>query len=106
MFAEHVLDRLRLGDVAERRRRAVRVDVAHALGLDSCRCERGGHHRGDAGRLRLGLRHVVRVVRRAVAEHLGVDPRAAPFGGLPVLEQERAGALGHHEAGPGRVERP
>jgi len=33
MVAEDVLDRLRLGDVAERRGGAVRVDVAHALGL-------------------------------------------------------------------------
>ena len=35
VVAEDVLDRLRLGRVAERRRGAVRVDVADALGLDS-----------------------------------------------------------------------
>ena len=38
--------------------------------------ERGPHHLRDADRLGIGLRHVVGVVRRAVAEHLGVDPRA------------------------------
>ena len=86
VVAEDVLDRLRLGEIAQRRRRAVRVDVADALGLDACAAERGAHHVGDAGGLGLGLRHVVRVVRGAVAEHLRVDrgrrvparPRAPP----------------------------
>ena len=80
MVAEHVLDRLRLGRVAERRRGAVRVDVADALRLDAGALERAAHHRGDARRLRLRLRHVVRVVRGAVAEHLGVDLGAAALG--------------------------
>ena len=84
----------------------MRVDVAHAFLLDACTLERGGHHRCDSGRFRFRLRHVVRVVRGAVAEHLCVDPRAAPLRGLPVLEQDGARALGHHEAGAGRVERP
>ena len=75
MVAEDVLDRLRLGGVAERGRGAVGVDVADALGLDARALERRAHHRRDAGRLRLGLRQVVRVVRGAVAEHLGVDRR-------------------------------
>ena len=37
-----------------------------------------------------GLSHVVRVVRGAVAEHLGVDPRAARASLLELLEHERA----------------
>ena len=89
MVAEDVLDRLRLGDVAQRRRGAVRVDVADALGLDARALERRAHHRRDAGRLRLGLGEVVRVVRGAVAENLAVDVGAAPLGRVPVLEQHR-----------------
>ena len=57
----------------------MRVDVADPLGLDAGAPERGAHHLRDAGRLGLRLRHVVRVVRRAVAEHLGVHAsRRAP----------------------------
>ena len=59
VVAEDVLDRLRLGGVAERRRRAVRVDVADALRLDAGALERRAHHLGDADRLRLGRGHVV-----------------------------------------------
>ena len=86
-------------------RGAVGVDVADALRLDPRPLERRRHHRGDTGRLGLRLGHVVRVVRRAVAEHLCVDPRAAPFCRLPVLDQDGPGALGHHEARAGRIER-
>ena len=49
---------------------------------------------------------MVRVVRRAVAEDLGVDLRAALLRGLELLEHEHARALAHHEAGARRVERP
>ena len=48
---------------------------------------------------------MVRVVRRAVAEHLGVDPRAAADRALELLEQQHAGALAHDEPGARRVER-
>ena len=77
MVAEDLLDRARLGEVAERRRGPVRVDVADTLRVDVCALERRAHHLAHADRLGLGLGHVVRVVRGAVAEHLGVDPRAA-----------------------------
>ena len=87
VVAEDLLDRLRLGGVAERRRGAVRVDVVDPLGRDAGAIERGPHHLDDADRLGIGLRHVVRVVRRAVAEHLGVDLGAARPRALVVLEQ-------------------
>ena len=92
MVAEDRLDRLRLGEVAERRRGAVRVDVADPLGLDPGALERAAHHRRDALGLRLGLGEVVRVVRAAVAEHLGVDLGAARARVLPVLDAARAPA--------------
>ena len=77
VVAEDLLERARLGEVAERRRGAVGVDVADPLRRDPGRLERRRDHRRDTGRLGLGLREVVRVVRGAVAEHLGVDRRAA-----------------------------
>ena len=106
MVAEDLLDRPRLGRVAERRRGPVRVDVADPLRLDPGALERRAHHPRHAGRLRLGLGHVVGVVRRAVAEHLGVDRRAARPRRLELLEQEDARGLRHDEAGARRVERP
>ena len=104
MLAEHVLDRPGLRQVAQRRRGAVRVDVADPLGLDVRTPQRRAHHVGDAGGLGLRLRHVVRVVRAAVAEHLGVDPRAALLGRLEIFEDEHAGTFPHHESCARRIE--
>src|SRR5215211_3524019 len=106
VVAEDVLDRLRLGRVAERRRGPVRVDVADPRGLDSGSLEGAAHHLPDADRLWLGCGKVVRVVGGAVAEHLGVDLRAARPGGLELLQDERASALPHHEPRARRVEGP
>ena len=104
MIAEDRLDRLCLGKISQRRRGSVRVDVADPLRLDPGAQQRGAHHVRDTDRLGLGLRHVVRVVRRAVAEHLGVDAGAAGLGGLEILEEEDARALAHHEPRPRRIE--
>ena len=76
-LAERQRDRPRLGDVADRRRRGVGVDVVDLVGVDA------GVVEGDRRRARrlaaVGPRldHVVRVGRRAVAEQLGVRDRAA-----------------------------
>ena len=51
------------------------------------------------------LDHVPAVGRGAVADDLGVDPRAARLGQLEVLEQERARALTEDEPVAGQVER-
>ncbi len=83
----------------------MRVDVAHALGLDVRPLEGRPHHLAHADRRRLRRGHVVRVVRGAVAEHLGVDGRPSCLGGLELLEHENARALAHHEARAGGVER-
>ena len=106
MGAEDVFDRVRLGKVTERRRRAVRVDVVDLLRLDARPIESAVHHLRHADRVGVGLRHVVRVVRRSVREDLCVDPRAAPLGSLEVFEHDDARALADHEAGSCRVERP
>ena len=49
---------------------------------------------------------MVRVVRGAVAEHLGVDRRAPGPRGLELLQHEDARTLPHDEARTRRVERP
>ena len=43
-------------------------------------------------------RHVIGVARQAVADHLGVDLRAARLGVLIFLEHDDARALAHDEA--------
>ena len=105
MLPEDVLDRLRLGGVAERRRRPVRVDVPDPLRFDVRPRERLAHHLRHTGRLRLGLRQVVRVVGRAVAEDLRVHLRPALLRRLQLLQHEDARALPHDEAGAQCVER-
>ena len=73
VVAEDVLDRLRLGHVAERRPRAVRVDVADPLRLDLGAPSAARIISATPSASGSGCSHVVGVVRGAVAEHLGVD---------------------------------
>ena len=104
--AEDLLDRLRLREIALRRRRSVRVDVADPLGRDAGAGQRRPHHLGDPDRGGIGLSHVVSVVRGPVAEHLRVHPSPSRLGVLEVLEQEDARALAHDEPRARGVERP
>ena len=104
MRTEYRFDRLRLGEVALRRRCPVRVDVTDLLRLHARAGQRRAHHLGDADRVRIGLGHVMRVVRGAVAKYLGIDARASPLGVLELLEQHHARPLAHHEAGARSVE--
>ena len=63
-------------------------------------------HAGDGARAAGGRGgDVVGVGRGGGAEHLGEDRGAAGLGGLPLLEHQHAGALGHHEAVAVLVER-
>ena len=80
------------------------VDVADFRRVHVRAREGGTHHLGHPDGGRVGRGHVVRVVRRAVAEDFGVDLRPALLGGLEILEQENAGALPHDEAGARGVE--
>ena len=68
---------MRLRDVAERRRGAVRVDVIDLVGVEAGVAQRVGHaaHRAFAVFARRG--DVVRVGAHAVARELAVDARAA-----------------------------
>ena len=97
LLAERELDHARLGGVAERRRGRVRVHVAD-LGRVDARV--GERHRHRARRVlagRIGLGHVRRVGRHAVADELGVDLRAPRPRVLELLEHEHGGGLAHHE---------
>ena len=92
-----LVDGLGLGQVVERRRGPVGVDVADVAGRDAG----VGQGQLHAGRRPVAARggggDVIGVGRRAGAEELAVDARPAPPGVLEVLEHQRAGALGAHE---------
>ena len=105
MVAEDVLDRPRLGGVAERRRRAVRVDVADLLRLDAgaLRAPRASSPPRRPSRDPAAPCGARRSRRRSRA-----PPRRCPHlvrGPNRGLPEQDAGALAHHEAGARRVER-
>ena len=82
------------------------VDVVDDVRLDAGRLEGRAHHAIGAVAV-LGLAgHVEGVAGHAVADHLGVDRRAAAPRELQLLEDEDAGALAEHEAVAILVERP
>src|SRR5439155_23752640 len=70
VVAEHRLDGFRLSDVTELGRRAVRVDVADLLEVDTARLERVTHGAHRALALRLRRREVVHIGARAVTGDL------------------------------------
>ena len=63
------------------------------------------HGFGRADALLVGLRDVPAVGTGAVADHLGVDPRAAGHGEFQLLEDEDSRPFAEHEAVPVGVER-
>ncbi len=78
-LAEHGPDRLGLALVAERRRRAVRVDQVDLVGRHAAPLQRHLHRPCRAVAALDRLDHVPAVGRRAVADDLGVDAsRRAP----------------------------
>ena len=70
LLAERELQDARLRRVTRRRRRSVRVDVAHDLGLDARVGERHPHRTCRVRAARIGIGDVARVGGDAVAEHL------------------------------------
>ena len=106
VLAQRELDHACLARVAEWRRGAVRVDVVDLVGRDAGVCERHPHRAGRATAGRVGLGHVPRVRRDAVAEQLRVDPGATAARMLELLEHENGARFAHHEAVPVGVERP
>ena len=106
MAAEHVADRGGLRLVAERRARAVRVDVADGVGCDRRIAQRRRHRLGRTGARVIRLRDVPGVPGGPVPLELPVDAGAASPGMLPLLEHDDPGAFGQHEAVTIRIEGP
>ena len=111
-LAEQALHRAQLDLVAERRRGAVGVDVVDVRRVDPGLADGALHGAKAAVAVVGGRGDVEGVAGEAVADHLGVDLRAARLGVLQLLEHQGAGALAHDEAvavlvigarAPGRV---
>ena len=96
--AEDALQSLKLGDVTDRGRRGVRVDVRDVVGGGPRLRERGEHGAGRAGPLGVGRGDVVRVARDRATGELGVDASPAGERVLLRLEHEGGSALAEHEA--------
>ncbi|EGJ77648.1 putative 3-oxoacyl-ACP synthase II [Streptomyces sp. Tu6071] len=102
--AEDLREGLDLADVAQRRRRRVRVGVHDLGGVEPGRCEQVLQGAGDALAGGLRGRDVVAVGRDALAQRLRVDRGTALRGVLGGLQDHDTGTLAEHEAVTGRVE--
>jgi hypothetical protein len=98
VVAERALHRRTLGDVAQRRRRAVRIDVVDLRGGHARVLQRVQHRAASTIAVFRRRRDVMGVGRHAVAGKFAIDPRAARLGVLVLLERHDAGALAQHEA--------
>src|SRR5918993_4537773 len=72
----------RFSEVARGRRSRVGIDVIDLIGSEPGVVERGAHRAGAACTVRQWCDWVICVIRRAEAEDLGVDARAAVHGML------------------------
>ena len=105
LLSKRDLDHSRLGDVADRSRGAVSVDVADLVRSDPGVGERHRQRPGRALTRRVGIRHMRRVGREAVAEQLGVDLGPTCTSPLELLDHDHRRRLPHDEAVALRVER-
>src|SRR5437879_1070049 len=94
--AEYRFHSLRLVVVVERRRRAVRIDVADSLRFLTCIGERTGNDVLSPLSVGRRRREIVRVGEIAIAGHLGEDARTASSGRLELFEAHDSGSLGEH----------
>ncbi|MCY1172102.1 hypothetical protein D9M73_122310 [compost metagenome] len=96
--AEQAAHRVQFQLVAERGRGAVRVDVID-VGQVEARLFHRHLHRAERARA-FGVRRgdVISIARQAIADHLGIDFRAARLGVFIFLEADHACALAHDEA--------
>ena len=96
--AEDALDGERLEGVVLHRGGPVRVDVADVGALDPGILDRPDHREDCALGLRMDVRDAVGIGRVTIAEELTEDRRAAVPGMHEILEDERTGPFGDHEA--------
>jgi hypothetical protein len=96
--AERDPDRHRLGDVADRRRRGVGIEMPDVRRLQVAVVEGVAHRRDRTGTRWVGLGDVVRVGADPGAGELGVDAHAARLGVFSGLQHDHAGALAEDES--------
>ena len=108
VVAENALDRPDIGNVAERRRGAVGIDVVDPFRRDHGVVERRLHHPRRAVAFEFRRRHVVGVCAHAATQDFGIGMGAAGQSRLALLQDQHPGALAKNEAvaadipGPGR----
>src|SRR2546427_1772332 len=96
MGLEYRLDRLGLDPVVERRRSAMGVYVVDVPGVEARVPKCLTHRQHGAGAV-LGWRgDLVRIGRRAITEHLGVDGRATSACVFEGLENDQRGSFAHY----------
>src|SRR5271163_2927843 len=105
-FAKDPLQRPRFDHVAQRRRRAVRVDVADIGRVELGILESGSHHAERAVAVGRGLRDVVRVARHAVANDFGKNIRVALLRVLERFEDQNPRPFANDKSIAPRIERP
>jgi hypothetical protein len=102
--AEDIADGAGLGDVVERRRGTVGVDVVHRFRRHPTFPQGHAYRPCRLGAVGARRRHVEGVIGQAVADDLQVDRGATRQGPLPLLEHQHPRPLAHHEAVPLPVE--
>ena len=88
VFAEDSLDRDRFRLIAQRRARAVCVDVVDRIRVELAVAQRAAHRSGRPGSLGIRLRDVAAIGARAVTENLRINPRPAGLRVLVFLEYQ------------------
>src|SRR5262249_32492414 len=98
MALETVMDGDGFGDIPERSRRAVRVDIVDLIEVELRIADRVLHGAHRALAVLAWRWHVMRVRAHAVTGELAVDLGAAPLRVLQLLEDHHPGAFAEHEA--------
>ena len=98
MSAEGLLDRNRLGAIAEHRRGGVGVQVLHRRGVEAGIPQRITHGEGGTRSVFGRRRDVVRVTAHAEADQLRVNTRSPILCMLELLEQHRPAAIGRDKS--------
>ena len=104
--AEQPLDRAQLDLVAQRRGRAVGVDIVDVRRVQPGALQRRLHGAEAAVAVRCRRGHMVGVAGQAVADHLGVNLGAPLLGVFQLFQDDDTGPLAHHETVAVLVPRP